>query len=486
MTLRNLPPVDEVVRHLDHGLPHHLAVRSARAALDTLRTELLSVRPSEAPTRAELLAQATRLAEHLAAQGRCPSLRRVLNATGVPLHTNLGRAPLAEAARRAMADAAGPANLELSLADGSRISRQDHIRDLVREATGAEDGLVVNNNAAAVWLVLRRVRRVVVSRGELVEIGDSFRLPDIMAAAGVELTEVGTTNRTTAGDYRRALDGLSRAAVGGPNPSATGGEGFPVVAVALVHPSNYRVMGYTARPERREVVRLAHEAGALVIEDLGSGALFDMSAWGLGGEPTPRQAAADGVDVVTFSGDKLLGGPQCGIIAGRARLVADCRRDPVNRCLRPDKTTLAALEATLRLYRDAGWDTPPSDLPVMRALTEPVAVVRARARKALRMLRRRLGERGNALGQVDLVPTQTEAGGGSLPGRSLESWALRVAGGPGSPDELWSRLAAGEPPVVSRRHDGAVLLDLRAIADDELPEFVRAVVGALGLQPANP
>lgn len=476
MTLRNLPPVDEVVRHLDHGLPHHLAVHSARAALDTLRTELLSVRPPETPTRAELLAQATRLAEHLAAQGRRPSLRRVLNATGIPLHTNLGRAPLAEAARRAMADAAGPANLELSLADGSRISRQDHIRDLVREATGAEDGLVVNNNAAAVWLVLRRVRQVVVSRGELVEIGDSFRLPDIMAAAGVELIEVGTTNRTTAGDYRRALDGLSRA--------AAGGDGFPTVAVALVHPSNYRVMGYTARPERREVVRLAHEAGALVIEDLGSGALFDLAAWGLGGEPTPRQAAADGVDVVTFSGDKLLGGPQCGIIAGRARLVGDCRRDPVNRCLRPDKTTLAALEATLRLYRDAGWDTPPSGLPVMRALTEPVAVVRARARKALRMLRRRLGERGNAAGQVDLVPTQTEAGGGSLPGRSLESWALRVAGGPGSPDELWSRLAAGEPPVVSRRHDGAVLLDLRAIADDELPELVRAV--ALGLQPANP
>ncbi|MCL6581533.1 MAG: L-seryl-tRNA(Sec) selenium transferase, partial [Firmicutes bacterium] len=372
-----MPSVDQVTRAVlgegGHGPPRAAVVAAARSALAELRLALAQDRLSDLG-RGELLALAAAGTRRLLAGAGRPSLGRVVNATGVVLHTNLGRARLAPEAVRAVVVASGPTNLELSLTDGTRLSRQDHTRSLLTALTGAEDALVVNNNAAAVWLLARGVARgraVVISRGEMVEIGDSFRLPEILAEAGVRLVEVGTTNRTTLEDYRRALVAVDGA------------------AVILVHPSNYRVVGFASRPPRRSVVALAREHGAAVVEDLGSGALLDLGSFGLPGEPYPRQALADGVDAVTFSGDKLLGGPQCGLIAGRGDIVAALRHDPVLRCLRPDKLTLAALEATLRLYT-LGPEEAVRRVPVLRALTEPPVAVRRRAARALRLLRREL------------------------------------------------------------------------------------------------
>jgi len=487
--LRALPSVDRVVRAVleasgpASGPAPDAVARAARLALARLRSDLS---PAEAPSsllalsREELLYLAVLATSRALGAAARPSLRRVINATGVVLHTNLGRARLAPEAVLAVSLAGGHVNLELELADGERASRQGHTRSLLTGLTGAEDALVVNNNAAAVWLVLRhlaRGRSVVISRGELVEIGESFRLPDIMAEAGVSLLEVGTTNRTTAEDYRRALAG-------------------PVVpaAVILVHPSNYRIVGFASRPPRAEVVALARAAGVPVAEDLGSGLLLELGPLGATGEPMAREALAEGVAVVTFSGDKLLGGPQCGLIAGDGRIIAGLRADPILRCLRPDKLTLAALEATLRLY--ASPQTALSRVPVLRALTEPAEVVRRRAARTLRLIHRRLvvGGRGReaappaasvasgasvaAAPALKVVASTAEAGGGSLPGAELASWAIRLECPGLSADEAWRRLAAADPPVVGRRHGQALLLDFRSVGDDEVDTLAR-VVGEL-------
>ncbi len=512
--LRLLPSVDLVVRAFFEvstpaagggtsprggGGPSRSEVAAAaRDALGELRPGLAAgggptgaVAPLSAVTREHLLDLAvagTRQA--LTRRGR-PSLRRVINATGVPLHTNLGRARLAPEAAQAAAMAGGHVNLELSLDDGSRLSRQSHLQSLLTALTGAQDALVVNNNAAAVWLCLRNLARgrpVVISRGELVEIGESFRLPDIMAEAGVSLIEVGTTNRTTIEDYRRALAPRPRRR--GP-ASAPPEEGRPA-AIVLVHPSNYRVVGFASRPPRREIVALAREAGIPVVEDIGSGAIFDLAPWGLPGEPTPAQALAEGVDLVTFSGDKLLGGPQAGIIAGRSDLVAELRADPVLRCLRPDKLTVAALGATLKLYGDPTADPGPAlaRVPVLRALTEPAEAVKHRAARTLKLVRARLRRQpggacreGDSRDGLSLVTTTTEAGGGSLPATQLPSWAVAVSRANLSPDELWRRLASGDPPVVGRRSHDVLLLDLRSVAEEEVRELAEALAVILGSQP---
>jgi L-seryl-tRNA(Ser) seleniumtransferase len=478
------------------GLPasHPGIARAAREALALLRSRLGSLGSSSSPdsmappaarpsfTRDELLAMAIAATRHVLVASSRPSLRRVINATGIVLHTNLGRARLAPEAVQAAALAGGHASLELSLADGTRRSRQDHVRDLLIALTGAEDALVVNNNAAAVWLAVRglaRGRAVVISRGEMVEIGESFRLPEIMAEAGATLIEVGTTNQTTTRDYRRAF-GLGETAPGAPRP-------IPA-AIVLVHPSNYRILGFAARPPRSEVVAVAREAGVPVLEDLGSGALFDLVPWGLGGEPTPGKALSDGVDLVTFSGDKLLGGPQCGVIAGRAAHLSRLREDPVLRCLRPDKMTLAALEATLKLY--GGPETDPIQalrrVPVLRALTDSPEIVRRRAVRVLRLIRAGLSAESNGMSAA-LLPATAEAGGGSLPGVELETWVVALRHKTLSTEELWRRLAAAEPPVVGRRRHDAVLLDMRSVADDEAPELARAVARAVpGAAPGTP
>jgi L-seryl-tRNA(Ser) seleniumtransferase len=373
-----------------------------------------------------------------------PRLQRLVNATGVVLHTNLGRAPLAEAAVEAVASAArGAVNLELDVATGRRGNRDALVEDDLRALTGAEAGLVVNNNAAAVLLAVAALaagREVVVSRGELVEIGGSFRMPDVMALSGARLREVGTTNRTHAEDYARAI-------------------GADTGLLVKAHTSNYRIVGFTASVELAELVAIGRAAAVPVLEDLGSGALVDLSAYGLPSEPVVRDHIAAGADVVTFSGDKLLGGPQAGIVVGRAELIARLADHPLRRALRPDKLTLAALAATLRLYREAP-DLRES-LPVLRWLTRPLGDMEAVGRATADRLAARLGA-GHV---VTLVRSEAQAGSGALPVTPLESRALAVEHPEHSPEEIAARFRAARPPVLGRIHEGRFLLDLRGIFD---------------------
>jgi L-seryl-tRNA(Ser) seleniumtransferase len=363
---------------------------------------------------------------------RAPSLRRVINATGVIVHTNLGRAPLAETALdRVREIARGYSNLEYDVDAGGRGSRQDHIAGILRRLTGAEAALVVNNNAAAVLLALAALaegREVLVSRGELIEIGDGFRIPDVLERSGARLREVGTTNRTRAGDYETAIG--------------------PETAVLLrVHQSNFRVVGFTARPSLRELGDVARRHDLPLVDDLGSGALVDI-----GDEPTARASLAAGADLVCFSGDKLLGGPQAGIIAGRADLVEKLRRHPLQRALRADKLTLAALEGTLTLAVDA-----PDEIPVLRMLREPAEAVRARAARLAELVG----------GEVE--ETVARAGGGSLPLTELPSFACAVEEG------LAAKLRLGDPPVIAVVRDGRTLLDCRTLTDGDAEEVAGAV-----------
>jgi L-seryl-tRNA(Ser) seleniumtransferase len=421
--LRDLPSVDELAR--DAGDP--LAVDAARVVLARAREE---IRAGGEP--GDL---AGRLREELA-RARAPRLRRVLNATGVVVHTNLGRAPLApEALARVHEVARGYSNLELDLGDGTRGSRQDHLAAVVGRLTGAEAALVVNNNAAAVLLALAALaegREVVVSRGELLEIGDGFRIPDVLARSGASLVEVGTTNRTRAADYEQAIG--------------------PATALVLrVHQSNFRVVGFTELPRLDELAEVARRHGLPLVDDLGSGALGDVP-----GEPSARESLAAGADLVCFSGDKLLGGPQAGIVAGRADLVARLRRHPLQRALRVDKLTLAALEGTLLLHLDA-----PSRVPVLRMLGEDASVVRVRAQ--------RLAELTGGV----VEETVARVGGGALPLAELPSFACALD------ESLSVPLRDGEPPVVGIVRDGRLLLDCRTLADDELDEVAAAVRACL-------
>jgi L-seryl-tRNA(Ser) seleniumtransferase len=416
-----LPSVDVLVREAACDAPHALCVREARATL------------AERRARGEH-ATASALAPELRRRVRAalePSLRPVLNATGVVLHTNLGRAPLSEAAlARVQAVAAGYSNLELDLATGERGSRQDHVAALVCELTGAEAAICVNNGAAALVLALAALaggREIVVSRGELVEIGDGFRIPEIVQSAGARLREVGTTNRTGASDYRRAIGG------------ETG-------ALLCVHPSNFRVVGFTGGVEVRELAEIAHAASLPLVYDVGSGALLEAPE--LTGEPLARDALRDGCDLVCFSGDKLLGGPQAGILAGTADAVATCRRHPLARALRIDKLSLAALEATLRLYRDPRRAR--AELPALRAVLEPAEDVRMRAER----LAARIG------GSV--IETVARVGGGALPLAELPSFGVRLDG---DADLLAARFREGDPAVLARVSDGALVLDCRTLGD---------------------
>ncbi|TMK95635.1 MAG: L-seryl-tRNA(Sec) selenium transferase [Actinobacteria bacterium] len=424
MRLRDLPSVDELARRVDDPL----GVEAARVVLTRARAEIdRGADPGdlEARTRAELDAL------------RAPRLRRVLNATGILVHTNLGRAPLAEPALARVQDVGrGYSNLEYDLAEGRRGSRQDHVGALLRRLTGAQAALVVNNNAAAVMLALAALaegREVVVSRGELIEIGDGFRIPDVLARSGARLREVGTTNRTRAADYERAV---------GPETGA----------LLRVHQSNFRVVGFTEQPTVTELAAVARRHELPLVDDLGSGVLVALE-----GEPSARDSLAAGADLVCFSGDKLLGGPQAGVIVGRADLVERLRRHPLQRALRADKLTIAALEGTLTLYLDA-----PEQVPVLRMLREPAEAVRGRA------------ERLAALVGGAVEVTVARVGGGALPLAELQSFACAVE------EELATPLRLGEPAVVGIVRDGRLLLDCRTIADAELDEVVAAVAAARG------
>ena len=430
MRLRDLPSVDELLR--DAGLsdaPHDLAVAAARTALDRARAAIhAGAEPGDVAA----------LAREELDRARARRLRRVINATGVIVHTNLGRAPLPRAAlEHAVAVSGCYSNLEYDLDTGRRGSRQDHVTAILERLTGAEAALVVNNNAAAVMLALAALaeeREVLVSRGELIEIGDGFRIPDVLLRSGARLVEVGTTNRTRAADYDRA---------------ATASTG----AILRVHQSNFRLVGFTEQPALAELATVARAHGLPLVDDLGSGAFAD-----LGDEPTARESLASGADLVCFSGDKLLGGPQAGIVVGRAQLVQRLRRHPLQRALRADKLTLAALEGTLLLYLDP--DRARQEIPVLRMLEEPPEAIRARAA--------RLAE----LTGGEVEDTVARVGGGALPLAELPSFACAVA------ESLAARLRAGEPPVVGVVRDGRLLLDCRTVAETEVEEIAAAVAAA--------
>jgi L-seryl-tRNA(Ser) seleniumtransferase len=427
--LRDLPSVDELLR--DERLarePHDLAVEAARSALARAREEIAAGNDPE-PLVDVVLEELGR--------ARSPSLRRVLNATGVLIHTNLGRAPLAEAALARVAEVGrGYSNLEYDLAHGERGSRQDHLGPLLERLTGAEAGLVVNNNAASVLLALAALaeaREVVVSRGELIEIGDGFRIPDVLARSGARLVEVGTTNRTRAADYEHAIG--------------------PETALLLrVHQSNFRVVGFAERPQLSELAAIAHRHELPLVDDLGSGALT-----AIGDEPTPAESLRAGADLVCFSGDKLLGGPQAGIVVGRADLVERLRRHPLQRALRADKLTLAALEGTLALALDPATR---DDVPVLRMLHEPIELVRARAERLAELVG----------GEVE--ETVARVGGGALPLAELPSAACAVE------ESLAELLRLGEPPVIAVVRDGSTLLDCRTLSDAEVEQVAAAVRAA--------
>jgi L-seryl-tRNA(Ser) seleniumtransferase len=433
------------VRRVLDRAPRELVVDVVRSLVEDARRAGVSV---PADDTAWIAAIEARLALRLR-----PSLRRVINATGVVLHTNLGRAPLARVALDAIRDvAAGFSNLEYDLATGERGSRHVHCAALLAELTGAEDALVVNNCAAALVLALNTLsegREAVISRGELVEIGGSFRVPDIMSRSGATLVEVGTTNRTHPDDYRRVLS------------QRTG-------AIVSVHRSNFSQEGFVASVAVRDLAPIAAEGGVPLVHDFGSGLLLDLAPWGLPGEPAARDAVRAGASLVLMSGDKLLGGPQAGLIVGRAGLIAALRRNPLARALRVDKLTLAALEATLALYRDPQRAV--AEVPALVMLTAPVAALEARAERIVRVL---AGRGVRAL----VAHTEATVGGGAFPTARLPSAAVALDARPAEGAE--AALRAGAVPVVGRIADGCLLLDLRTVLPETDDELTALVAGAL-------
>ncbi len=427
MELRDLPSVDELAKAADDPL----AVEAARAVLARAREEIRAgAEPGDLGSRLQTELDAARR----------PTLRRVLNATGVILHTNLGRAPLPAAAlEHALEAGRGYSNLEYDLDEGARGSRQDHVAAILRRLTGAEGALVVNNNAGAMLLALAALaegREVLVSRGELIEIGDGFRIPDVLARSGARLVEVGTTNRTRVADYERAVNEHT-------------------ALVLRVHQSNFRVVGFAEQPGLEELAGVARRREVPLLDDLGSGAFVDIAD-----EPTPRMSLSAGADLVCFSGDKLLGGPQAGIVVGRADLVDRLRRHPLHRALRIDKLSLAALEGTLLLYLEP--ERALLDVPVLRMLNEDVEKVRARAER----LAAEIG------GEVE--ETIGKMGGGALPLASLPSFACAVD------ESLAVPLRDHIPAVVGRVRDGRLLLDCRTLDDAEAAEVAAAVLAVRG------
>ncbi|MGH7895141.1 MAG: L-seryl-tRNA(Sec) selenium transferase [Candidatus Binatia bacterium] len=439
--LRAIPSVERLLRHPDaddlvRRYRRDRIVEATRLVLADLRRTLPA--GGEVPSDAMLLADA---ASRLDAGAR-PRLTGIVNATGIVLHTNLGRALLSEHAITAMAAAArGATNIELDLVTGRRGDRDALLADDLCTLTGAEAALVVNNNAAAVLLAIAALaggREVVVSRGELIEIGGSFRMPEVMGVSGARLREVGTTNRTHADDYRKAI---------GPETGL----------LVKVHASNYRIVGFTAEVELRDLVAIGRAHGVPVLDDLGSGALVDLAAHGLPAEPVVRDRIAAGADLVSFSGDKLLGGPQAGIVVGRRALVERLAGHPLRRALRLDKLRLAALGATLRLYREA--PDLPAVLPTLRWLTRPIAEMETIGRAIAPTLAATLG----AGHRVTVVESEAEVGSGAAPTATLPSRALAVEHPDVPSDEIAARFRRATPPVLGRIHHGRFLLDLRGV-----------------------
>lgn len=463
--LRRLPAVDIVLKQSDvqasvERFGHPVVVAALRGLLDEWRGLILSGVWRASELEAAVARLSVTLQDCLEHAAR-PSLRPVVNATGVVIHTNLGRSLLADCAKQQIADVASTySTLEVDVESGERGSRYEHVRELLLELTGAEDALVVNNNAGAVLLTLAALARgqaVIVSRGQLVEIGGSFRIPEVMEQSGCRLVEVGTTNKTHLHDYARAISSET-------------------AALLKVHTSNYRVIGFTEAVAGESMAGLAHEHGLLAIEDLGSGVLLDLERLGHVHEPTVQESLQAGMDLVTFSGDKLLGGPQAGIIVGRRDVVSRLRQHPLTRALRIDKLTLAGLEATLRLYRDPARAI--AEIPTLRMLALSAAELKQRAIALRQELASELGGRA----EVAVVDSLAQVGGGSLPGYEFPSAAISVRPQSMSSDELETKLRLGQPAVFTRIRQDQVLIDLRTVQPGEIPTVQQALLLALGVR----
>jgi L-seryl-tRNA(Ser) seleniumtransferase len=456
--LRLIPQVNELIEFAERSaatacIPRQVVARATRNVLDATRQKIMEGNDSlfAGDLALESLARTVEIESVLLMR---PSLRKVINATGVVLHTNLGRAPVSGAALEAVRRTCeGYCNLEYDIETGERGSRQSHLEDLLCWLSGAEAAVAVNNNAAAVLLVLAalaRGRDVIVSRGQLVEIGDSFRLPDIMHQSGARLVEVGTTNRTRISDYANAV-------------------GEDTAMIMLIHQSNFRIVGYTEDVPLSELVALGKQHFIPVVEDMGSGCLLDLDAIGLGGEHTVGASIEDGADLVTFSGDKLLGGPQAGIIVGSREYVDSVRKHPLARALRVDKMTVAALEATLRAYLEprAAW----AEIPALRMLSEPPESVKARANR----LKRSIDKARCSTISCVVIPEMSRAGGGSLPTAEIPTFCVQVTHSSLTAEQLEQGLRCGDPAVLPRVRGDSVLLDLRTVSDREVRALASAV-----------
>ena len=460
--LRAIPKVDEFLAWVagETEAPLVMVKNTVRAILADLRARILAgavVVGKELDRESLGLLFQQRIADRLA-----PNLKTVINATGVVIHTNLGRSILPAEAIDSLGRAATRySNLEFDLATGRRGSRYSLVEDLLCELTGAEAALVVNNNAAAVLLALDTLakgREVVVSRGQLVEIGGSFRIPDVMAKSGALLKEVGATNRTHLRDYENAISGET-------------------ALLLKVHTSNFRILGFTAEVPLDEMVALGREHDIPVMEDLGSGSLLDLSRFGLRKEPTVGETLRAGVDVVTFSGDKLLGGPQAGLILGQREIIARIKKNPLNRALRIDKFTLAGLETVLRCYFDE--EKALTTLPTLAMLTMDPEIIKKRAKR----LARRIGKQLAGSCRVSVRPTGSRVGGGALPEQDLPSWAVALAPDDRTINELEIGLRGLEQPVIGRIEDERLLLDMRTVADDQVLPLGRSLLALLGSNP---
>lgn len=434
---------------------HTETVHALRTVVGQLRANILSNAQDALPDFASP-AFAAAIAEEIEAE-RAPSLIPLINATGIIIHTNLGRARMAPQAIQAMQTiAATPSNLELNLKTGKRGSRHAHVEQLICNLTGAEAAVVVNNCAAAVLLSLMATaggRSVVASRGELIEIGGSFRLPDVIAQSGATLREVGTTNKTRLSDYENAIDD-------------------DTAVLLKSHTSNFKIVGFTSSPSRRDLARLASEKRVILMEDLGSGVLIDLSPYGLTDEPVVADIIKSGVDLVMFSGDKLLGGPQAGILAGRKDIIASLKSHPLMRAVRIDKLSLAALEATLRLYRPP-FD-PMSNIPVLAMLSEPICDVETRANTLVQMLM------DVGIEEVFAQKSAALVGAGSLPEQDIDSFAVAVTLPNLTAEHLAKALRHSTTPIIGRIERAQVMLDMRTVCDEEMPLIVHALAQISG------
>ena len=449
--LRKIPKVDDLLRNpaLAETIEQYgdcAVTRAIRSELDTLRQQILTGQTVSLPEQGELFG---RIAARVLLDSR-PSFCGVINGTGIILHTNLGRACLSEQAARAVYVASRSySNLEYDLETGKRGSRYSHVEEVLCRLTGAESALVVNNNAAAVLLVLSALTQggqVVVSRGELVEIGGSFRVPEIMESCGAQLKEVGATNKTHLHDYEKAINEHTK-------------------ALMKVHTSNYRIIGFSQTPALSDLTELGHRYGLPVIEDLGSGCLLDLKHFGIHDEPSVQDSIRAGVDVVSFSGDKLLGGPQAGIILGKKNYLDILKQHPLNRAMRVDKMTLAALEATLRSYDTGSWE----DIPVVAMLFAQPEVLKEKAERLAHLLART----GIC---CEILPTEGRVGGGSVPNHTLPSYAVAFDR---DVNRLEQKLRKGMHPVIGRIHEGKYLLDVRTLFESDFPVIVEALKEAM-------